>query len=137
MKTLAKLLYGANAVTCIFIGVMHTVAHYADLKTENIKTLLNHKIPVSGTEAYIWDLWQGMSLMMGFLLIVIGILHLSIIQRIKKAEYPPISGSLIMIFMLVGVIYAGVNFFDKWQVYGGIFGILVQSTCLVLTIAKR
>jgi len=37
MKKLAKILYGLNSITCIFIGVLHTMAHYSDLVTDEIK----------------------------------------------------------------------------------------------------
>jgi len=78
-----------------------------------------------------------MSLMMGYLLIIIGLLNLSIIARINKGDYPPISASVILILMLAGVIYAGVNYFSSWQVYGGTIGILLQSICLILSIRKK
>jgi len=68
---------------------------------------------------------------MGYLLIIIGLLNLSIIARINKGDYPPISASVILILMLAGVIYAGVNYFSSWQVYGGTIGILLQSICLI------
>lgn len=136
MKKLAKVLYGMNGVTCIFIGVLHTIAHYSELLTEDIKTRLDHKIVVTGLESNIWDLWQGMSLMMGYFIIVIGVLHLFIISQIQKNNYPPIGASIIMILMLLGVIYAGLNFFSIWQVYGGIMGIALQTTCLVISIKK-
>jgi len=137
MKKIAKIAYCINGITCVFIGVLHTIAHYTDLKTESVKKLLNHEIIVSGTNSNIWDLWQGMSLMMGFLLIIIGMLHLLILTSIKKNDYPPLGISLIMIFMLLGVIYTGYNFFGAWQVSGGIAGIILQSICLTLTILKR
>ncbi len=137
MKKIAKILYGINSLTCIFIGSLHTIAHYSDLATEELKTILNHKIVVTGIESNIWHLWQGMSLMMGFLLIIIGILNLSIIKNSGKDKYPPISASIIMILMLLGVIYMGINYFSAWQVYGGIFGIILQSICLFLSIQKK
>lgn len=137
MTKLAKILYGMNSVTCIFIGLLHTYAHYTDLITADVKKLLNHDIVVTRQASNIWDLWQGMSLMMGFLLIIVGLLHLLIISRLKNEDYPPIGASVIMILMLVGVIYSGVYFFGALQVYGGIGGISLQSICLVLSIMKK
>jgi len=137
MKKLAKILYGMNSVTCIFIGTLHTIVHYSDLVTDEIKERLDFSASVSGMETSIWDLWQGMSLMMGYLLIIIGLLNLSIIARLDKDSYPPISASVILIIMLAGVIYAGVHYFSAWQVYGGAIGILLQSICLILSIRNK
>lgn len=136
MKKTAIILYGLNSVTCIFIGILHTLAHYNDLITEEIHGLLNHEIMVSGMTSNIWGLWQGMSLMMGGLLIIIGLLNLLIIKRLGKNDYPPIESSLIMILMLLGVMYVGHYLFESWQVYGGAIGIAVQTVCLVLSLRK-
>lgn len=137
MRKLAKTLYTINSITCIFIGLMHTNAHFQDLVTAEVAGLLNHEIVVSGINSNIYDLWQGMSLMMGLLLIIIGLLHLLIIRRLEGNEYPPIEGSLIMILMLDFVIYTGYYFFSSWQVYGGVVGIIIQSICMVLTFRKK
>ena len=137
MIKLAKISYGINGATCVFIGILHTVAHYSDLDTPHIKALLNPPIVVSGTASNIWDLWLGMSLMMGYLLMIIGMLHLSILIKTRKNSYPPLEASIIMILMLLGVIYTGYYFFGSWQIYGGITGIFLQSICLSLTILKK
>ncbi|MEL6699882.1 MAG: hypothetical protein AAFV78_18355 [Bacteroidota bacterium] len=134
MKQLAKISYGINSITCVFIGILHTITHFRELKTEQIRRLLNHEIVVSGTEAHIWDLWQGMSLMMGYLLIIMGTTHLLILRRTSKSEYPPVSGSVLMILMLIGVIYTGYYYFGAWQVSGGTAGIMLQSVCLLVTL---
>ena len=137
MKNLAKALYGINSITCIFIGVLHTIVHFQDLVTDEVRTTLDQSILVSGTESNIWNLWQGMSLMLGYLLIIIGLLHLFILFKTKKEAYPPIGGSLIMILMLSGVIYVGYYYFGSWQVEGGIGGIIVQSLCIILTLRNK
>ncbi len=134
MKQLAKISYGINGITCVFIGILHTIAHFRDLKTEQIQRLLNHEVVVSGTEANIWDLWQGMSLMMGYLLMILGMIHLLILRRTSKSEYPPVGGSVLMILMLIGVIYTGYYYFGAWQVSGGTAGIMLQSICLLVTL---
>ena len=137
MQKTAKRLYGFNSITTIFIGALHTMAHYQDLSTAKIQTLLDHTIVVTGLEASIWNLWQGMSLMMGLLLIIVGLLHLVILNDLEKESYPPIGGSLVMILMLIFVFYAGLNFFSSWQVIGASIGLVLQSICLVLSIRGK
>lgn len=137
MKKLAKTLYVLNSVTFIFTGLLHTYAHYNELATDTIKNLLNHKIMVTGIEANIWQLWQGMSVMMGILLIFIGLLHLLIIRNTKKEDYPSIGGSIIMILILLSVMTIWYWHEGAWQVQGSAFGILLQSICLGLSIRNK
>ncbi len=137
MQKTAKILYGLNSITTIFIGALHTIAHYQDLVTAKIQSLLEHNIIVTGQEASIWNLWQGMSLMMGLLLIIVGLLHLVILNDLDKESYPPVGGSLVMMLMLIFVFYAGLNFFSSWQVVGASVGLILQSICLVLTVRGK
>ncbi len=137
MNKIAKILYGVNSVLFILIGILHTLAHYADLVTDEIRAMLDHTAIVSGIESSIWELWQGMSLLMGFLMIAFGLLNLSIIYRLPKGEFPPISSSVIMIAILLTVLVVGYNYFSFWQVYGSIFGITLQSICLILSLRGK
>ncbi len=137
MQRLSKVLYTINSITCIFIGLLHTQAHYASLVSEELAQVMNHTVLVTGTNANVYNLWQGMSLMMGLLLIIVGLSHLLILKQLAKENFPPIGGSLILILMLVCVIYAGYYFFGGWQVYGGAMGILLQGTCLILSIRGK
>lgn len=133
MKRLAKILYSINSITCIFIGLAHTYAHFTELNTTTLEQLLDHDIVVTGIETNIFGLWQGMSFMMGLLLIIIGLSHLLILKKVTQNQYPPIAGSLIMILMLLFVMYAGYHFFGGWQFYGGMVGLVIQVSCLILS----
>ncbi len=133
---IAKGLYLINSITSIFIGLLHTNAHFTELVTEQLKEKLNHPIVVTGVESNIWDLWQGMSFMMGILLIIVGLLHLVILKGVDEKSYPPIGGSLVMILMLLFVIYSGFSFFGSMQIYGGSTGLILQTICLILSIRK-
>jgi len=57
MRKLANILYGANNLTCIFIGLMHTYAYYTELVTEELREVLDHPIVVSGIDTNVWKLW--------------------------------------------------------------------------------
>lgn len=130
---LSKGLFLFNGITTILIGLTHTYAHYAELVSDDIKRTLDKEIVVMGTESNIWDLWQGMSLMMGILLVIVGLIMIMTILNLKKTEYPPINISLIFILMLITVVYSGINYFGAAQVYGGIFGIIVQSASILFS----
>jgi len=130
---LSKGLFLFNGITSILIGLTHTYAHYAELVSDDIKRTLDKEIVVMGTESNIWDLWQGMSLMMGILLIIVGLIMTMTILNLKKIESPPINISLIFILMLITVVYSGINYFGTAQIYGGIFGIIVQSASILFS----
>ncbi len=132
----AKALYLFNSITSIFIGLMHTYVHFDELVSDPIKEQINIPLMVAGQESNIWELWQGMSFMMGILLIIVGLLHLFILSGVGKKDFPPIGGSLIMILMLLFVIYSGVKFFGNMQIYGGSAGLILQTICLILSIRK-
>lgn len=130
---ISKGLFVLNGITSIFIGLAHTYAHYNELITSEINTWLDKDIVVMGTESNIWDLWQGMSLMMGVLLIIVGLISVLIIWNLKLGEFPPVNVSLVVILMLAIVIYSGINFFGEAQVYGGSMGIIVQGASILFS----
>lgn len=128
---LSKGLFLLNGIISILIGVTHTYAHYAELVSDDIRRRLDKEIVVMGSDSNIWDLWQGMSLMMGILLIIVGLMMVMIILNLKKTEYPPTNISIVFILMLITVVYSGINYFGSAQIYGGIFGIIVQSASIL------
>ena len=130
---LSRGLFLLNGITSILIGVTHTYAHYAELVSDDIRRRLDKEIVVMGSDSNIWDLWQGMSLMMGILLIIVGLMMVMTIWNLKKAQYPPLNISLIFILMLITVVYSGVNYFGTAQVYGGIAGIVLQSASVLFS----
>lgn len=72
--------------------------------------------------------------MMGISFIVIGILNISSWRKLSKTDYPPILSILAMIIYLSAVIYVGIEFKQVMQLYGGIFGMILIISCLVLTL---
>jgi len=128
---ISKGLFLLNGITSVFIGLTHTYAHYAELISSEIQSLLDKDLVVMGTPSNIWNLWQGMSLMMGVLLIIVGLMSILIIVNLDKGLSPPINISIVIILMLVMVVYSGINFFGDAQIYGGAFGIFVQISSII------
>ncbi len=134
MNRLAKILYGLNSITFVLIGVVHLIVHYQELITPEIEAMLHQTIPLEGQgDVSVWQLWQGFSFTMGVFMIFYGLSHLLILRRLDKAAYPPITASIMMILVLLIIVYAGLQFFGNMQVYGGAWGIAVQSLCLGLS----
>jgi len=141
MKKTARILFIAMAIASILIGVLHQLVHLDELATPALAQSLNFEIPlkgqIGGEVANAFDLWQGMSLMMGYTLMLFGLTHLVIGLRLSKDECPPIPFIILMIFQCIGSVYTGIHFFGPAQIYGGLFGIICLSISLFLTIKTR
>ncbi len=131
-KRIARILYSVNCTACIFIGSLHTLVHFQELRSDLIASKLGFEAPVQGLMANVFNLWQGMSLLMGIFIILLGLSHFVILSISGKNSFPPISSSLIFVLMQGFVIYAGLNFFTTWQVYGGSIGMLLQFIVITL-----
>jgi len=123
-----------GSVFPILIGALHTFTHFNELTTSEVQQLLSRTIPINGQAQTLWNTWGIMSFMMGFAFIVIGLLNISIYQRLSKDECPPISTLFVMVVYLLGVMYAANKFEQPVQLYGGIFGLLLTSSCIFLCI---
>jgi len=134
---ISKGLFLLNGITSIFIGLTHTYAHYAELVSDALQDQLEREIVVMGTASNVWSLWQGMSLMMGVLLIIVGLISVLIIVNLKENEFPPVNISVVIILMLLMVVYSGIEYFGAGQVYGGIVGIIIQSISIIFSKLKK
>jgi len=122
MEKLARRTYRIGSFGFIGIGALHTYAHVTELAGEELKGRFDEMgtILVQGTDAASWDLFQGVSLLMGFFSIVLGFANLA---AERAAGRPPAGVSLVNIAMLVSVMIVGVLYLGALQVYGSMFGI--------------
>ncbi len=134
---ISKGLFLFNGVTTILIGMLHTYAHFKELVTPEVNSLLDKALVVMGADSNIWSLWQGMSLMMGMQMVAMGLISVLIIWNLKPGVFPPTNISLVIILMLIFVVYCGINFFGPGQLYGGIAGIIIQSVSILLSKVKN
>ncbi|HAS45745.1 MAG TPA: hypothetical protein DCS93_35005 [Microscillaceae bacterium] len=133
MKKFARISYFLiGSLFPMLIGGLHTFVHFTDLTTPSVKSLLNKSIPIMGENQSLWNTWGMMSFMMGISFIILGLLNLEILHK-RREDYPPIQGITVMILYLSCVVYAGITFEAKPQLYGGIFGILLGVICLGIT----
>ena len=120
----------------ILIGALHMFAHFRYLITPAVNQHLQEGIDIFGEVAPMWNSWGVMSVMMGMSFIVIGLLNLYIFSRLPKDSKPPIAPLFIMIIYLISVVYVGSEFNALPQFYGGIFGIVLTSICILLCTKK-
>lgn len=137
MKKAARIIYFIFGVIMpILIGGLHTFVHFKELITPEVQELLRHEIPLMGGSESLWNTWGLMSFMMGTSFIIIGLLNLTIFLRLDKREFPPIGAILSMMTYLGFVVYAGNQFNAMPQFYGGVFGLIMMTLCLVLSLRK-
>ena len=138
MKKTARIIYliiGAGFT--IFIGLLHTYAHFTDLVTPEVQEHLDKTLIIMGNEETYYSAWGVMSVMMGTAFVVIGLLNLTIFQMMKKEDYPPIFALVSMLFYLVCVIYVGHTFDAAEQFYGGLFGLVMTTIAIFLTLRGK
>ena len=128
---LGTILYLVGSTMFIVIGLLHTFVHYKIL----VNPLAQSKMETSGTlrlgtdNVEIWKLWQGMSLLFGLFIVFIGVLNIT-----SWFDLGAVSSIVCIINMalLLLVIYSGVQFFGKMQIYGGIVGFTFFSIALLM-----
>lgn len=138
MNSLSRIIFFIFGIAMpILIGALHLLAHFNDLLTPEIKSILDRTIPMFNSPTSIWNTWGLMSFMMGASFVVIGILNLSSFRRLSKTEAPPTGLFVGMMVYLVSVIYAGHTFSAQPQFYGGIVGLLAMITAMVALKTKN
>jgi len=135
MNKIARILYLlVGCIFPIFIGGLHTMTHFSQLLTPDIKEYLQKEFVILGQAQSLWNTWGIVSFMMGASFIIIGLLNISIWR--KNASLPSLAISAMIIYQ-VCVTYVGFEFNQAFQFYGGIFGLLLLLICLILTLKNK
>lgn len=117
----------------IFIGLLHTYAHFKDLMQPHVEVILSKEITVMGEPQILMHTLGVVSFMMGASFITIGLLNMA---WIKSAKTIPAMAYLAMALYQLSVIYVGANFEQGFQLYGGSFGLLVLIISFILSKRK-
>lgn len=114
--------YQAGSIGSLFIGALHTFVHQTELAGPELQSRFAQMgdIAVSGGMTPSWDLFQALSLLMGFFAMTIGAVNLG---ALRASGRPPLEICVANIAMLIGVIAIGYAYLGPMQVYGGYFGI--------------
>ncbi len=120
--TITRRLYQIGSLTFIAIGLFHTLVHFQDLSGGDLERRFDQVDPVMlGDDAVrSWDLFQGVSLLMGFFAIAIGAINLGALTG--RATAPPVVG-MVTIAALLAVIVVGFAYLGLLQTVGGAIGI--------------
>lgn len=126
-EKLARRAFTTGAIGFVFIGVLHTVTHAAELSGPMLSDRFQAMgdIRVSGQTVSSWDLFQGTSLLMGAFSIGIGLLDLAILAANRRAVRPLVGAAFVNMAVLAVVITVGMLHLGPLQVFGGLFGLAV------------
>lgn len=121
-RPLARTLYIIGSLAFIGIGLMHTFVHFQDLSGSDLERRFDQIDPVMlGEDPYrAWELFQGISLLMGFFAIAIGVINLGALAGRAVA---PAAVGMANIATLIAVITVGFLYLSALQTVGGTIGI--------------
>lgn len=136
-KTARALFLLVGCIFPILIGGLHTFVHFSELVTPEIYNYLQKEVTITGQQQPIWNSWGIVSFMMGASFIVIGLLNFSILTITPKTKALPVLPIISMIIYQFCVVFAGYSYNGPFQLYGGMFGIVLISICLLLTLRER
>ena len=138
MKKTTRIIYLIIGVVFpIFIGALHTYVHFTELTIPEVQETLSTTLSINGKPELYWNAWGLISFMMGWSFIIIGLLNITIFKLMKKEDYPPVMALITMLLYLFGVIYSSHLFNAPPQFYGAIFGSVLTTICLILTLKGR
>ncbi|MEM6765067.1 MAG: hypothetical protein AAF824_10205 [Bacteroidota bacterium] len=126
MKKAANILFLiVGVILPILIGALHTEAHFQTLTSPLLKEMLQGTFILFDQEEILYQTWGIMSFMMGIAFMIIGMLNAHTYHQVRTGKAKLTIPLLIMITYLGCVIYAGHEFQQFPQFYGGIIGLIL------------
>lgn len=129
--TFGRRTYVVGSVGFVFVGALHTAVHFAELAGADLEQRFDElgDIEVNGTIARSWDLFQGVSWLMGLFSIALGLVSLNALRAAQGR--PPLGICLINMAMLGAIVVVGVAHLGPLQIYGGLFGMTMFGIAAV------
>jgi len=135
MKKIARVIFILVAcIMPIFIGLLHTATHFNELMTPEIQGHLQKEVDILGEKQPLLHTWGIVSFMMGASFVVIGVLNISMLKLLPKTAFLPTFSILIMLLYQLCVTYVGFQFEQVFQLYGGMFGVILLLICMYLNL---
>jgi len=126
MIKLSRTTFAAGSIAFIFIGILHTYVHFAELTGADLRARFLSVGPVAlqGNTVSAWDLFQGTSLLMGFFSIALGLILFATLVQTPRTRVPHWSVSLTTCVMLLAISSIGALYLSNFQLIGGFLGTL-------------
>ena len=133
MVRLGRVTFLIGAIAFIFIGALHTFVHMTELAGPELQDRFNAIGPVllQGQDERAWDLFQGLSLLMGFFSMAFGVALIGALMQTPNETTPHPIICISALALLVGIAAVGALHLSNFQVFGGLAGIVCFSVPLI------
>lgn len=136
MQRIARRLFATGSIVFVLIGALHTWVHLAEMRTPELKAQFDQIAPIDGTD--VWHLWNGLSLLMGFGFIAIGLANIAGLRALPEDSYPVRGVALANAAMLASITTIGFLHLGPNQQFGGPVGVIMFGLpALWSTLDKR
>ncbi|MEL6983865.1 MAG: hypothetical protein AAFO29_15675 [Actinomycetota bacterium] len=129
-----------GCITFIVIGLLHTVTQFTTLSKPEVQTAYRAggPIDVNGSRVDGWDLFAGISVLMGLYSIAIGAFGLVALATTNRADRLPAPGhSAINVVTLGGITAVGATLLGPLQLIGGAVGMVLFGIPLAAARRRR
>ncbi len=129
-----------GSITFVVIGIAHTLTQFTTLSSPEVQAAYRAggAIEVSGRSVDGWDLFAGVSVLMGLYAITIGATGLVALATTGRADVlPPPGHSAITVITLAAIAVVGAILLGPLQLVGGLAGIALFGLPLVAALRSR
>lgn len=132
MIAAARISFVFASVTMILVGLIHTAVQVAYLQSPELIAHLRAfgAIP-EVLNAYVDDLWLGLSHLMGYFAITLGFVNLAAFQLLDRDQPPTVLLALPNMMMGVAVGIIGLLYLSAFQMFGGPLQIVLFGLALI------
>lgn len=130
---LARIGYITGSIVSILTGAVHTSVHYALMSGSEVQAHMDAFGPLTamGPDIMLFNLWQGLSYLMGFFAAALGATNLAALYSLGKGAHPSKGVALVNMVMMVGVCWSGIMYLSEFQAIGGPAGIVLFGLTLL------
>ncbi len=129
-----------GSITFIVIGIAHTLTQFTTLSSPQVQEAYRAggPIEVSGQSVDGWDLFAGVSILMGLYAITIGATGLVALATTARVDrLPPAGHSAINVVTLAAIATVGATLLGPLQLVGGLAGIVLFGLPLLAALRTR
>jgi hypothetical protein len=134
MVKYARITFGIGCITFLVIGVLHLYVHFAEMSGNALEQRFNEMgmMELQGDQIRLWDLFQGISILMGFFSAALGVALWGILHATPSDKVPNRITCIAMMILLAGISVVGAIYLTSFQLYGGIAGVVMFGFPFIL-----
>lgn len=130
MAHIARRLFAIGSLAFIAIGTLHTAVHLTQMSGPVLAAAMADIGELEGVGATVWNLWQGLSLLMGLFSIALGCANLASLRG-TPGVFPNPWLCLVNVGMLGCITLVGILYLGPIQAVGGPIGMVLFALPIV------